>query len=71
LALDWVMRLVQVLKGRVVITSDHGNLFGEYGLFRHPRGLYLPELTQVPWLELQGGEKNPAELLNVIEEEDE
>jgi arylsulfatase len=31
----------------LIITSDHGDLFGEYGEFAHPRYVY-PELTHVP-----------------------
>jgi arylsulfatase len=31
----------------VIITSDHGDLFGEYGLYAHPRHVY-PELTNIP-----------------------
>lgn len=31
----------------VIITSDHGDLFGEYGRYAHPRYVY-PELTKVP-----------------------
>jgi arylsulfatase len=31
----------------LLITSDHGDLFGEYGEFAHPRYVY-PELTRVP-----------------------
>lgn len=31
----------------VIITSDHGDLFGEYGKYAHPRYVY-PELTKVP-----------------------
>lgn len=31
----------------LVITSDHGDLFGEYGKHAHPRFVY-PELTRVP-----------------------
>jgi arylsulfatase len=31
----------------LIITSDHGDLFGEYGQFAHPRYVY-PELTHVP-----------------------
>ncbi len=32
----------------IVITSDHGELFGEYGLLFHPN-IELPELRIVPW----------------------
>jgi len=33
----------------VIITSDHGDLLGEYGKFSHP-GLRVPELVHVPLL---------------------
>ncbi|ACV12302.1 sulfatase [Halorhabdus utahensis DSM 12940] len=33
----------------VLITADHGDLFGEYDSFAHPRYVY-PELTRVPLL---------------------
>jgi hypothetical protein len=54
--LDSVESLRSDLTGKTVITSDHGNLFGErlnpvptrwYG---HPPNLYVDELVQVPWL---------------------
>lgn len=35
----------------VVITSDHGNLVGEYGLYGHPDGVALPPSRCVPWAE--------------------
>lgn len=34
----------------VVITADHGEAFGEWGLYGHPEGIDLPCLTRVPWL---------------------
>lgn len=67
LVLDWVFRLVDVLPGKVVITADHGNLFGEYGLFAHPR-LCVPELRKIPWLEMEGGGKDPATVLKQMED---
>ncbi len=60
LVLDHALRLVKAVKGRVVITADHGELFGEYGLYAHPHGVYVPELVTVPWIELQGGEAHPS-----------
>lgn len=50
-----VERLLFQLEGRTVVTSDHGQMFGErlspvpireYG---HPPGLYAEELITVPW----------------------
>lgn len=47
--------LAATLPGRVVITSDHGNLLGErtypvpIGLYGHPGGVRHPGLVDVPW----------------------
>lgn len=35
---------------RVVITSDHGNLLGEFGLYDHPQYVPIPALKRVPWV---------------------
>jgi len=34
---------------KIVITSDHGECFGEYGLSNHPCDQTVDELTVVPW----------------------
>jgi hypothetical protein len=34
----------------VVLTSDHGNAFGEWGFYDHPGYHPLPELRKVPWI---------------------
>lgn len=44
--------LVDQLPGKTVITSDHGNAFGEWQIYGHPPGVYVPELVEVPWLEV-------------------
>ncbi len=58
IALEKVSGMLKHLSGKSVITSDHGNLFGErtgpipakgYG---HPQDILVPELTTVPWLEV-------------------
>jgi len=36
---------------KVIITSDHGNLFGEYHLYGHPSYVPIRELKRVPWYE--------------------
>lgn len=38
------------LEGRVVITSDHGEAFGEQGIWEHHVETPIPELIEVPWL---------------------
>lgn len=37
--------------GRVVITSDHGNAMGEWGIYGHPLHMPLAVLRRVPWVE--------------------
>ena len=39
---------------KVVITADHGELLGEYGLFFHPPDYDLPQLKIIPWMEVHG-----------------
>ncbi|WP_311170657.1 hypothetical protein [Halobellus ordinarius] len=34
----------------VVITADHGELFGEWGLYSHHAGIPHPQLRKVPWM---------------------
>lgn len=40
------------LKKQIIITSDHGNCFGEYGLYGHPCGIYIPQLIEIPWFSM-------------------
>jgi len=54
----------------VVVTADHGDLFGEHGLDGHPRRLY-EELLHVPMLLIgdgvsSGGIEAPASTLDVV-----
>ena len=53
IVLKAVEKLLPYLDGKVVITSDHGNLFGEYFLYAHPYGIYVRPLVEVPWLEVE------------------
>lgn len=56
LALDYASDLVSKLDGRIVVTGDHGELLGEYGIYgQHPLYLPAPELRIVPWLEVKNG----------------
>lgn len=41
--------LVQELRGKTVVTSDHGNLTGEKGFYGHPKGWPSKGLREVPW----------------------
>lgn len=50
-----VRRLAEQLEGRTVVTSDHGNLAGENGLYGHPGELNIKALRKVPWDVLSDG----------------
>lgn len=63
IVLPYAKLLSQKLTGKTIITSDHGNLFGErifpflireYG---HPEGIYAKNLVKVPWLVIEGKER--------------
>lgn len=55
-ALSSVRDLLPALDGRVVVTADHGNAFGERSFpvpmreWGHPWGTYIDPLVEVPWL---------------------
>ena len=55
-ALPRVREAVDELDGKSIVSSDHGNLFGErihpipVRTWGHPRRLYVDELVRVPWL---------------------
>jgi len=51
-ALQQVAVLVENVSGRVVVTSDHGELLGERICYGHPRGKD-PILTTIPWLVIE------------------
>jgi len=59
-AVDPVERLVAALEGKSVISSDHGELFGERTppfftrLYGHKSGIRYPKLVEVPWAVVEG-----------------
>jgi hypothetical protein len=59
LAIPHVENLIANLEGKTIITSDHGNLFGERPFpgaksrYGHPEGLRTNHLCKVPWLEIE------------------
>jgi hypothetical protein len=52
LAFEAVADLVDELDGRVVVTADHGEAFGEQGVWEHHVETHIPPLVDVPWLVL-------------------
>ncbi len=53
LVLNEVKKLVENLEGKIVITADHGECFGEKFIFEHPAGIYIKELVEIPWLVIE------------------
>lgn len=59
IVLPHVETLCEVLPGKTVVTSDHGNLFGEFAWpfpvrgYGHPPGVHTKKLRKVPWLDVE------------------
>lgn len=53
--LPYVYKLMRIIKDPMIITSDHAELLGEYGLVGHPN-FDVPELRTVPFIYLNMGE---------------
>ncbi|WP_265110540.1 hypothetical protein [Halosolutus halophilus] len=53
IALESVADLVERLDGRVIVTADHGEAFGEEGVWEHHIETHIPPLMEVPWLEVE------------------
>jgi len=54
--LKMVLNMVEILlqnidARKVAISADHGEAFGEFGLYGHLPGLLHPQVKQVPWAE--------------------
>lgn len=61
--LDSVDKLLKNIDGgRVAITADHGELFGEWGAYTHPAAFPHPAVRKVPWITT---EANNTEELDV------
>ena len=54
LVLEYVNKIVKETEGGIIITSDHGEMLGEYRLFLHPCRIECKILRLVPWLEVRG-----------------
>ena len=53
IALESVSELVPNLEGSVVVTADHGEAFGEEGVWEHHIETHIPPLMEVPWFEVE------------------
>jgi hypothetical protein len=64
LTLPKIRELLKELQGKTVITSDHGNAFGEileFKLVGHPNRRHIKSLIEVPWLAYQNGNRKKIE----------
>jgi hypothetical protein len=65
--LPHVEDVVDAVTGRVVVSSDHGNAFGErpwwypFPVFGHPRKVRMPETVTVPWVVFDDGDRRTIE----------
>lgn len=55
--LDDINRLRRNCDAEIAITADHGELFGEWGMYGHPLGVPAPDLVRVPWTTLEARDK--------------
>jgi hypothetical protein len=60
--LDHTAELTSTFEGRIVITSDHGNMVGwgwpvPMKIYGHAEGLRYPGLVEVPWAVIERGER--------------
>lgn len=65
--LDEVQRLLENFDGNAIITSDHGELFGEIGLYGHAEGIPHPKLKRVPWIRAKGIDQGSIEVNELVE----
>lgn len=60
---DYAEKLANIMGGKSVITSDHGNLVGERGfpipirIFGHPQRYRHKKLVNVPWIVFESGSR--------------
>lgn len=58
--LPFVAGLINNLSGKIIVTSDHGEAFGEIfhpllplRVYGHPEGVRIPSIIHVPWLVIE------------------
>lgn len=61
--LPHVRRVLDAITGMKVVSSDHGNVFGErppcwpLPVYGHPRGILMDNLVTVPWMIVHDGDR--------------
>jgi hypothetical protein len=64
--LAWVMddltkRLFANIDGSIVVSADHGNAMGEWGVWGHPAWSPHPKVRKVPWVKIEGTDEHTVE----------
>jgi len=61
---SYVLKLIKNLSGKIIITSDHGEAFGEkihplipIKFYGHKEGININPLRNIPWLEIEKDKK--------------
>lgn len=63
IALTEIEKLVEEISGKIVVSSDHGEMLGERLFpipirgYEHPKSIYTEELLKVPWLTIEKGRR--------------
>ncbi len=60
IALESVARLRRNIDGRLVLTADHGNALGEYGVWGHP-DVPVEGIRSVPWVSVEATDRQTSE----------
>lgn len=60
-ALESVEKLWRNTDALIGITADHGNGFGEWGIYGHPHGVPTPQVKRVPWTTIGGKQQDSYE----------
>ncbi|MFC7131487.1 hypothetical protein [Haloferax chudinovii] len=66
IALKNIQNITNDIDGRIVLTSDHGNMFGEIAwpfpirVYGHPDGLRSSPLIEVPWAVIESDSPRPT-----------
>ncbi len=75
ITLKYVKKLVKMLSGTIIITSDHGEAFGErlnrlapLQVYGHISRIRIKSLVQVPWLQVTNNISQNETIKNIIKE---
>lgn len=61
LAFEHVETVANAVDATILITADHGNAFGEWGIYGHPFAWPQPAVRRVPWLMVDASNKTEYE----------